>query len=232
MRSDSETHSPATVDFADIKFAVVMVVVGLTLFFTKNFVPDAGLNRYVTDIIASFCCVAYILHRARRHPERLDEWGLTTRLSPTGRIAGAGLVVLAFAGPATLAFILGGRLSFSLSMVVSGLGGLRAGIPTLLHLGECARPHPAFPRRVAGAGLRRGRFRARPSITGRFPLAPHPFNDGLHRSGGLHGGLLLPPVPQPLAHRRVTRHRIPHAHHMDGPDYPYVGLTLSHCHRW
>jgi len=122
MRSDSETHSPATVDFADIKFAVVMVVVGLTLFFTKNFVPDAGLNRYVTDIIASFCCVAYILHRARRHPEKLDEWGLTTRLSPTGRIAGAGLVVLAFAGPATLAFILGGRLSFSLSMVVSGLG--------------------------------------------------------------------------------------------------------------
>ena len=122
MGSNPETHLPETVDFADIKFAIAMVVVGLTMFFTRNFVPDAGLNRYVTDIIASFCCVAYILPRARRHPDKLDEWGLTTRLSPAGRIAGVGLVVLAFVGPATVAFILGGRLSFSLSMVVSGLG--------------------------------------------------------------------------------------------------------------
>jgi len=200
MGSNPETHLPETVDFADIKFAIAMVVVGLTMFFTRNFVPDAGLNRYVTDIIASFCCVAYILPRARRHPDKLDEWGLTTRLSPAGRIAGVGLV------------------------------GLRAGIPALLYSGEYARQNPAFARCMAGGSPCRGLFRSRPSIAGRIPLAPHPAHDGLHRSDGIHGCLLFPPVPQPLAHRRATRYRVPHAHRMGGPDYPVMGLTQSPCH--
>jgi len=115
-------HDTERIDTADLKFFVVISVIGLTAFLVKNNVPSAGINRYILDIIGSFCCMLYVLPRARAHPWKLDDWGLTSKLSPAGWLGAVGLLVLAFVGPAVITLLFGGSLTFKLSMITDGLG--------------------------------------------------------------------------------------------------------------
>jgi hypothetical protein len=64
----------------DVKFAFFVGVVVTLIKITSFVKPEWHLNT--TDaLVASLLLLAYIIARARRHPEKLDEWGLTTPLT-------------------------------------------------------------------------------------------------------------------------------------------------------
>lgn len=111
-------------DKTDLMFLIFALVASAVLFAVRHIFPEAGWNRYIHDIVGSFCCVLYILPRARKTPEKLDEWGFTELPSSEGWIAGAGLIVLAFAGPVVTTLLLGGTLFFTPELVTEAFGYL------------------------------------------------------------------------------------------------------------
>ena len=97
----------AGVDWLDVKFAVLLGAVFAALKVAQGFCPALHIGLTTTNETASLLVVGYILARARRCPEKLDAWGLTTPLT-------GGALLSAFA----LLLVAAGALA---------LGGLRAG---------------------------------------------------------------------------------------------------------
>jgi hypothetical protein len=64
----------------DVKFVVFVGIVGAAIKVVAATKPEWHLN--ITDaLVASLLILGYIAARARREPEKLDEWGLTTPLT-------------------------------------------------------------------------------------------------------------------------------------------------------
>lgn len=114
------------VDWRDIKFGVL---VGCVFAVTKYIVLYRLEWHFNASepLVCFFLTFAYILVRARRQPDKLDEWGITTPLS-----APAILVACAFFGIGVLVLAINrihiaGTLPFSMGMVTGSIEYISSG---------------------------------------------------------------------------------------------------------
>ena len=78
--TNPDTSAPRTIDWMDVKFVFFVGVVATLIKLISFAKPEWHLNT--TDgLVASLLMLGYIIARARRQPEKLDEWGITTPLT-------------------------------------------------------------------------------------------------------------------------------------------------------
>lgn len=116
MATDSmkrfQTETQETIDRADIKFALLLGVVIILVKLAEASIPALGISRITTDDVASVLTIGYILLRARKQPEKLDAWGLTTRITPAALLSGLFLCVLAVSVLAAISASISESLAF------------------------------------------------------------------------------------------------------------------------
>ena len=105
---DLDTGAERQIDWKDVRFTFFLAGVFMLLKWTNFTRPEWHLNA--TDALVSFLLtLGYIVARARRQPEKLDEWGISTPLTfPAVAVAllligiGVGVLIvstgIAFAG--------------------------------------------------------------------------------------------------------------------------------------
>lgn len=104
----------ATMDFEDIRAGVVIGIVFAimkTLSMTMPWLKIGGANA----VLPATMTVGYILLRARREPEKLETWGITSPISWTAWAAFAGLVMLGALVLAATSRALSGEITFRAS---------------------------------------------------------------------------------------------------------------------
>lgn len=80
--------------------------------FTTEPHPAWEVSRITTDDLVSAMTVTYILFRARRRPEKLDHWGLTTRMTFSALAIGIALGILSLSLLAAGSISLTGTIRF------------------------------------------------------------------------------------------------------------------------
>lgn len=104
------------IDWTDLKFAFFVGAVTTLLKLTGFARPEWQLNT--TDALVAFLLtLGYIIARARRQPEKLDEWGITTPLTLPAVATGLVLLGIAVGCLAAHGISLTGRLDFEPSYV-------------------------------------------------------------------------------------------------------------------
>ena len=81
--SASSSLAPKTdkpIDWLDLKFTFFVGIVGALIKLIAFAKPEWQLNTS-DALVCSLLLIGYIIARARRQPEKLDEWGLTTPLT-------------------------------------------------------------------------------------------------------------------------------------------------------
>lgn len=106
------TTTQEKIDWADIKFALFLGIVIIMVKLAKASFPDWQISRITTDDVASVLTVGYILFRARKQPEKLEAWGLTTRITPAALLSGFVLCILAVSLLAAIGASISGSLDF------------------------------------------------------------------------------------------------------------------------
>lgn len=91
-----------TVDWRDLRFALLVGFATIVVKLAGQYFPDLHVSRTTGDIMASTLTLGYIFHRCRREPEALQRWGVSTPWSLL-----AGLWALALLGIAVLMLALG-----------------------------------------------------------------------------------------------------------------------------
>jgi hypothetical protein len=103
------------IDWMDVKYALFVGLAMVALKIAGMAEPGLQVSRYTTDAVASVFTLGYIVYRARRQPEKLDEWGITTPLSLPLVLAGLALLAAAVGSLAIIATILAKGPSFNLA---------------------------------------------------------------------------------------------------------------------
>lgn len=104
------------IDRTDLKFMLFVGIVASTLKILGFTKPGWQING--TDALVAFLlCVGYIIVRGRKHPEKLDEWGITTPLTKSAILVGLLLLALAVGIQAAVGWKLAGKLGFEPSYV-------------------------------------------------------------------------------------------------------------------
>lgn len=106
-----DTQVNQKIDWTDIKAAFFVGLVFAVIRGASFIRPDLSLGD-LDSLVPFLLCVEYTIYRARRHPEKLDEWGITTPLTLPPLVTilvilGSGIGCLAVLG-----FALSGTLSF------------------------------------------------------------------------------------------------------------------------
>lgn len=127
--SDKENTVNSSVDWTDIKFALVLGIVMVAVKAAQYTLPGWHINLHTTNIIACLLTVGYILRRSRRNPEKLDTWGITRPFSASAW--GIGLLLLALATTllATTGHLLAGTLSFESRYITEMVEYIPAAFP-------------------------------------------------------------------------------------------------------
>jgi membrane protease YdiL (CAAX protease family) len=99
------------IDWMDLKFAVVVGIIATVLKVTRMANPE-WFHSFNDGLVPSLLCIGYIIARARRQPEKLDEWGLTTPLTAPAVLMGFVLLGIAVGLNAVSGLALTGRLGF------------------------------------------------------------------------------------------------------------------------
>jgi hypothetical protein len=111
-----DTCGARMIDWMDVKFAVFVGTVTTLLKLIAFAKPEWHLNT--TDALMAFLLtLGYIIGRARRQPEKLDEWGITTRLTMPAIATGFLLLGIAVLSLAASGFALTGNLTFEASYI-------------------------------------------------------------------------------------------------------------------
>lgn len=125
---DQVVRPEQPIDWMDLACAVFVGVVFALLKLAKFKMPawQIGMSDCVVPLVLTFL---YIVLRARRQPEKLDEWGITAPI-PLSAIAMGLLLLGVTAGVlATAGLKLAGRLSFHASYVPQMVNYLLAAFP-------------------------------------------------------------------------------------------------------
>ena len=117
------------IDWADIKFALSLGVVTILVKLAEASLPAWQISRITTDDVASVLTVGYILFRARKQPDKLDAWGLTTRITPAALLSGLILCVLAVSLLGAIGANLSGRLPLDPGYVAQMVEYIPAAFP-------------------------------------------------------------------------------------------------------
>lgn len=124
---DTCTRQP--VDWADLRFAVFLGAISVLALVLARSVPALQIERPTRDAIASVVTVGYIVSRARRQPEKLDAWGITTPVTMSMLFAGLGLLAVAVGTLAITSFWVGGRPDFDISLLARAIEYILSGFP-------------------------------------------------------------------------------------------------------
>lgn len=109
--SKTKTEASSRIDRQDL---IAALVVGLTFALVKAVafgVRSWHVGGTATNV-PFLMTVAYIVWRARREPDKLDAWGLTTPVTSAALGAMVALLALAVAILAGMSHLLGGEISF------------------------------------------------------------------------------------------------------------------------
>ncbi|MBI1320174.1 MAG: hypothetical protein GC168_14695 [Candidatus Hydrogenedens sp.] len=110
----TSSANPASIDWRDLRFSLLVGVVFAVVKALSIFYPDFRIGS--NDVyLPFFLTLGYMLHRARREPEKLESWGLTVPTAPAAWAAAFGLLVLGVALIAGMSYGVGGTLSFDAS---------------------------------------------------------------------------------------------------------------------
>ena len=111
-----DTGPSESIDWTDLKFAFFVGAVTALLKLIGQAKPEWHLNA-VDALVAFLLTLGYIIARARRQPEKLDEWGITTPLTLPAVATGLVLLGISVGSQAVHGIALTGRLSFEPSYV-------------------------------------------------------------------------------------------------------------------
>ncbi len=114
--TDPDDYAARTIDWTDLRFAFFTGCVCALLKLTAQAKPEWQLNG-VDALVVFLLTIGYIIARARRQPEKLDEWGITTPLTLPAVAAGLVLLGIAVGSQAAYGIALTGRLDFEPSYV-------------------------------------------------------------------------------------------------------------------
>lgn len=110
------SRSAAEIDWRDIRAALVIGLVYATLLALKFKFPASGVQTAATNL-PFILTVSYIIWRARKEPEKLDTWGITSPITTTAMILMAAFIAVTTGLLGTTAHMLGGELRFELAYV-------------------------------------------------------------------------------------------------------------------
>lgn len=109
---EKKNESGSAIDRQDIMFAVLLGVAAVTVKLAGRGLPGWDVTRTTTDILLSTITVAYITARARRTPEKLDAWGLSTPLTPAAWLVFVLLLGLSVVSLAACGTLISGSVAF------------------------------------------------------------------------------------------------------------------------
>ena len=129
----TKDQPPQTIDWADLRFAVLVGLCATAVKVVQWSRPEwhAGGSDAV---LASVLTVGYMLHRARRQPEKLDDWGITTPLRWGAIVAALLLLLGGGVFLAVLGYRLAGRLDFEPDYVPKMVAYILAAFPQQFYL--------------------------------------------------------------------------------------------------
>lgn len=102
------------IDRLDIRFAVFVGMLTGGVKMIGRTMP-AWEVRDNDALLAFLVCLVYIVARGQRQPAKLDEWGLTTPLTPGALVGGLALLLLGIALQAAAGLAAAGTLSFEIA---------------------------------------------------------------------------------------------------------------------
>lgn len=112
---DSSTCTTQPIDWMDLKFSFLLGSLYLLSLLVVAARPEWHITRPIgLDVILPF---GYIIWRARRQPEKLDEWGITTRLTKPAVATAVLLLCIVVLYIAAWGTMLAGRVPFEPSYV-------------------------------------------------------------------------------------------------------------------
>ena len=114
--TNADACAARMIGWTDLKFAFFVGAVTALLKLIGQAEPEWQLSG-VDATVAFLLTIGYIIARARRHPEKLDEWGITTALTFPAVATGVVLLGIAVGCLAGNGLALTGRLSFEPSYV-------------------------------------------------------------------------------------------------------------------
>lgn len=106
----------APIDWRDWRIGLLVGVVVVVMKVLSRWQPDWGMGG-LDGLVATFIVLGYVIYRARREPEKLDEWGLTTPVTGAALLAGGALLLLGALTLALAGLLLPGKLSFEVDYI-------------------------------------------------------------------------------------------------------------------
>jgi hypothetical protein len=97
-------------DWADMAFVVIVGLIAALLKILGAVKPDMQISLHTENTAASVLVMGYVIARARRNPEKLDEWGLSTRLTFPAIVTGLLLIALAVGFRVVESMAVGGKV--------------------------------------------------------------------------------------------------------------------------
>ena len=127
--SESAPEPCEAVDWRDLRFVVLLGVIMSGVKLAELSLPEWGLSRTTTDILASTLTLGYIIARARKQPGKLDAWGITTSVSTAAVMTAMLLTGLAAALLAACGLLLSGSLAWKPLYLVQMIEYIPAAFP-------------------------------------------------------------------------------------------------------
>lgn len=106
-----DTQGKQIIDWADIRAAFIVGLAFAAIKGASWLKPELNLGN-LDALVPFLLCVEYTIYRARREPEKLDEWGITTPITPLAIIVGLVLTGIGIGCIAAVGLALSGRLAF------------------------------------------------------------------------------------------------------------------------
>ncbi|HDP34116.1 MAG TPA: hypothetical protein ENN29_03285, partial [Candidatus Hydrogenedentes bacterium] len=99
------------IDWTDIKVGVFVGCVFAAIKGASLARPELDIGD-LNALVPFLLCVEYTIYRARKNPEKLDEWGITTPITALAMAVMLTMTAAAIGCLAALGFTLSGSLSF------------------------------------------------------------------------------------------------------------------------
>ncbi len=116
-------------DPKDLLFVVALGILYLPVKLAEVLAPWAHFTGTTTNAIAFVTTMVYIIARARREPEKLDEWGITTPITLPAVVIALGLLAGGIAMLGATSLLLGGSPSFRPALLPQAIEYIAGAFP-------------------------------------------------------------------------------------------------------